>query len=141
MKKLALVSLIAAAVFFLTACAQHPFEEYENFVNDLDISARIEDAIYTANQGNTSDFFINEVQTIYEDLDAFEQASSIAHEINSDYSASVQSILHSIDLRKTGDAHQAKTQLDQAMNSFSSAQNLYAQFLAQYNQINRSNQQ
>lgn len=140
MKKLALIALIAAAILFLSACIQDPFEEYENFVNDLDISARIEDAINSASQGDTSPFFVGEVQTLYEDLGTFAQQDESAHIINEHYSSTVQLVLDAINARESGDAEQSRRLLDRAQDTYRDAQNLYEQFLVHYNHNNARQQ-
>ena len=84
-KKLTAIFLIAAMLLFLSACRQDPFEEYENFVNDLDISMRIEEAINSVSKGNTTGFFRDEVETLYQDLGRFNQQDDTAHEINQFY--------------------------------------------------------
>jgi hypothetical protein len=138
-KKLAVISLIVSIVFFLTACVQDPFEEYENFVNDLDISARIEDAINSANQGDTSPFFVSEVNALLEDLQTFDQTDEQAHSINQFYSDSVKDVLSAIDARKAGkiegdDGTIAK--LNDAMDLFRQGQDQYSILLVQYNHKN-----
>jgi hypothetical protein len=140
LKKLAFVSLIAVAVFFLTACVQDPFEEYENFVNDLDINARIEDAITSVSQGDTSPFFEDEVNTLYGDLGTFEQEDDKAHEINGYYSDSVKDLLDSIDFRKKGKTDLAESALNQALDAYQAGQGLYQAFLRQYNHNNARTQ-
>lgn len=136
MKKLAFISLIAAAVFFLSACVQDPFEEYENFVNDLDINARIEDAITSVGQGNTSVFFCSELKALNDDLGTFDQKNDKAHNINMYYTSSVQDLLNAIDDRKAGDTDNAESALNQALDDYQAGQSLYQQFLLYYNHKN-----
>ncbi len=138
MKKLAVVSLLVAAVFLFTACVQDPFEEYENFVNDLDVSARIEDAINGVGQGNTSAFFVDEIKTLYEDLGTFDQNNDSALEINQFYSTSVKDLLSAIDERKVGNYDLAESWLNDAVERYQSAQELYRQFLIKFNHQNNN---
>lgn len=136
MKKAFCMFLILAAVFLLAACVQDPFEAYENFTTDLDINARIEDAISHTGGGNTSKFFKDELATLYGDLGSFEQPDNRAHEINQFYSNCVSDLLHSIDRRLAGDENLAQSYLVEAIDYYQAGRALYTQFLIEYDHKN-----
>lgn len=149
MKKAVVSLLIAAALFLFTACALDPFEEYENFVMDMDLNARIEDAFTGVENGDTSAFFESSVQSIYFDLESFNEddyrngllKSSVpvdytAGDINNYYIDCVRLLLFAIDETRAGNTQKAKLYYDQAMDKYVGAQNLYAQFLVEYGREN-----
>jgi len=150
LKKWALLSFIVAAVLFLTACTLDPFEAYENFVTDLDVNARIEDAFYSVNQGDTSPFFRSSVESIYYDLQSFsaEDDGTVPASdsnppqidyplvINNDYTECVQKLLDTINDNVADDPLAAKSDFDQALGKYAEAQNLYQQFVIDYNHKN-----
>lgn len=149
MKKIALSLLLAAALLMLTACALDPFEEYENFVMDMDLNARIEDALYSVADGDSSPFFKSSVESIYYDLQSFNEddysagilQEEIAHDytpgnINTYYVDCVQLILDAIEQNEKGNYNTAKLYYDQALEKYQGAQSLYAQFLQDYGREN-----
>jgi len=152
LKKCVSLLLVAAVLFLLAACTLDPFEEYENFVMDMDINARIEDAMNGVEKGDTSPFFESSVKSIYFDLESFNeddyrtglinqpvQADYTAGNINNYYLDCVQLLLRAIEQNKAGNKQQAKLYYDQAIERYQGAQSLYAQFLAEYGRENNYN--
>lgn len=149
MKKFTAFVLIAAILFLLAACTLDPFEGYENFVMDMDVNARIEDALTGAADGKASPFFERSVEALYYDLQSFNQEDyspgilqeDIEHDdtpgnINTYYIDCVQLILDAIGENKKGNYNTAKLYYDQALEKYQGAQKLYAQFLQDYGREN-----
>ena len=152
MKKIMLSLLLAVLLLMLTACALDPFEEYENFVMDMDINARIEDTLTDAYKGNTSPFFISSVEALYFDLQSFNaddyqsgifqdpiEMDHTAGDINTYYLDCVTLIDAAIEQNIKNNPNTAKLYLDQALEKYQSAQSLYAEFLVNYGRQNNYN--
>ena len=149
MKRFVSCLLLAALLFLLAACTLDPFEEYENFVMDMDINARIEDALTGVENGDTSAFFESSVEALYFDLNSFNedeyrsgalqgpgQEDYTAGDINNYYLDCVKLILFAIEQDRAGNKQQAKLYYDQAMDRYVGAQTLYQQFLVEYGRAN-----
>lgn len=149
MKKFVAVLLLAAVLFLLTSCTLDPFEEYENFVMDMDINARIEDALTGVAKGDASPFFERSVESIYYDLENFNEddykTGILKQPIREDYTAGninnyyidcIRLLLFAIDENRAGNTQKAKLYYDQAMDKYVGAQKLYEQFLVDYGREN-----
>ncbi len=149
MKKFTAFALIVAILFLLAACTLDPFEEYENFVMDMDINARIEDAFSGVEKGDISPFFVSSVEAIYYDLNSFNEDDYMtgllqdpiekdytAGNINNYYIDCVLLLLRAIEQNKAGNSQQAKLYYEQALTKYEGAQELYAQFLTEYGRNN-----
>ena len=148
MKKTAFISLIAAIVIFLTACALDPFEQYENFIMDMDVNSRFEEAFYNVNKGDTSPFFVSNVEALYYDLESYNEGNVEESmpkiegqidpgDINQYYTDCVILLLRAIENNKEEKPQMAQLEFTQALDKYRNAQELYAQFLEQYGRKNR----
>lgn len=149
MKKTALISLLLAIVFFLTACTlEDSFEQYENFIMDMDVNSRFEEAFYNVNKGNTSLFFVSNVEALYYDLESYSEGDIENNtpkikgqidpgNINQYYTDCVILLLRAIKNNAKDKPQTAQLELNQALEKYRSAQELYAQFLTQYGRNNR----
>lgn len=148
MKKNAFISLLAAAIFFLSACALDPFEQYENFIMDMDINSRFDEAFYYVNKGDTSPFFVSSVEALYYDLESYDEGDTEKNapkiegqidpgDINQYYTDCVILLLRAIENNKEDKPQTAQIEFTQALDKYRSAQELYQQFLEQYGRRNR----
>jgi hypothetical protein len=148
LKKYALLSLITAIIILLAGCALDPFEQYENFIMDMDINSRFEEAFYFVNRGDTSPFFISNVEALYYDLENYNEGDVLKNapeaedqidpgDINQYYLDSAKLLLRAIDKNKEDKPQLAQLELEQALDKYRDAQELYAQFLQQYGRKNR----
>ncbi len=149
MKKYAFISLIAAIVFLFSACTKlDPFENYENFIMDMDITSRFDEAFYYVNKGDTSPFFISSVEALYFDLESYDESDVDKDapemedqidpgDINQYYTDCVRLLLRAIDYNKEGKPQTAQIQLTNAMDLYRKAQEIYVQFLEQSGRKNR----
>lgn len=149
MKKYTFISLIAAVVFFLTACTTlDQFEQYENFIMDMDVNSRFEEAFYNVNKGDTSSYFVSSVEALYYDLESYNEDDAQKTtqliqdqidpgDINQYYIDCVTLLLRATENNKENKPQLAQIELTQALSKYQDAQLLYQQFLEQYGRKNR----
>ena len=130
----ALAFIIAALLFVLCACAQTPFQEYENFCDDMDLRARAEDYLTKAKDGDCGDFFEDEVKTYIEDIQTFDCSDNTkAREISDYYVSCAQNILLTINHNKNGDMVSAAVSYRAAEANYAEAVMIYSDFTVKRN--------
>ena len=129
-----LAVIIAALLLTLCGCTQTPFQEYENFCDDMDLRARAEDYLTKAKDGDCGDFFEDELKTYIKDIQTFDYSDNPkAREISDYYILCARNMLLTITHNKNGDTASAAVSYCEAEANYAEAVMIYSDFTVKRN--------
>lgn len=128
------VIIILIFLFLLTGCVLSEFGYYENFFDDMDISARMQDYIAKASNNDTSAFFLDELKTFKEDLLLSpKEAGEDAENVNAFFLEATDYLIEAVLAGREGEKEIAQQLIDSAILCYNEGSMRYQDFIVKYN--------